>query len=204
MSGSASNGVDYTFLNGSVTINSNQAWEVIEVDALPRFILTNQTVTVTLLMTNDYVPDPTYAWSATILIEPNVFSLVATNILNPIGLDYHTLTDSLLVSVDPDYCASNFVRIDAQGTVSHWADVTDLIYPTPLATVKATANHFQEGATYFCGFGSPATSIGWLSPSGDPSTNNWVPLPDNTSTMGGPLRGPNRDLGRGFDRYPGR
>lgn len=182
VSGTASNGVDYAHLDGSVTIPSTFSGWPIEVDALPRFILTNQTVTVTLLMTNDYVPDPNYAWSATILIEPNVFSLVATNIANPIGLDYHTLTDSLLVSVDPYYCASNFVRIDAQGTVSHWADVTGLIYPTPLATVKATAHGFTEGATYFCGY---APSVGWLSSSGNASIKDWVPLVEYGGTLGG-------------------
>jgi hypothetical protein len=184
VSGTATNGLDYTNVNGSVIIPSGHDSWTIEADALSSLILTNRTLTITLVITNGYVLDPNngYVSSATILVEPNVFSLVATNIQNPIGLDYHTLTDSLLVSVDPYYCASNFVRIDASGNVSHWADVTNLLNPTPLATVKTTANGFQEGATYFCGF---APSVGWLSPNGDDSIRDWVVLNEYAWGLGG-------------------
>ena len=185
VSGSGTNGLDYTNVSGSVTIEAYQYWQPIEVDALPRSILTNQTVTITLLMTNDYVPDPMYAQSATILIEPNVFSLVA-NVPDPVGLDYHTLTHSLLVSVDPELYPSrqtNFLRIATNGVVSHWADVTGLICPVTIATVKTSTNGFVEGDMYF-GTTDPG-GIGWLSANGVQSNIDWVSLSGYLKPVGG-------------------
>jgi hypothetical protein len=181
VSGTATNGVDYTYLSGVTILPESYDYVQVAVAPLASLCGSNLTLTVTLVITNDYLADPRGP-SATILIEPNVFSLVATDIANPIGLDYHTLTDSLLVSVDPYYCGSNFVRIDAQGSVSHWADVYSLSNPTPIATVKATANGFHEGATYFCGFGP---SIGWLSTDANASIKDWAPLQRYESTLGG-------------------
>ena len=188
VSGSAINGLDYTNVSGSVTIEADKYWQPIEVDALSRFILTNQTVTVTLLMTNDYVPDPNYAWSATILIEPNVFGLAVTNLTDPIGMDYHPPTESLLVSVkstNPN--AADFVRVDTNRAVSLWAEVPGVWWPVTLATVKTSSNGFNAGDLYFDDIymSTEWSSLGWLSANGSQYVTNWATLYGIGSFFGG-------------------
>jgi hypothetical protein len=182
ISGTATNGVDYSYLNGSVTTPATLYSWPIEVDSVVSLFGSNLTVTVTLVMTNGYLVDSNGP-SATIVIEPNVFSQVAT-LQNPVGLDYHTLTRSLLASVDRDLSPNtNFVRIDTNGVVSHWADVTGLYRPVTIATVKTSTNGFVEGDMYFGTVDH--LGFGWLSADGTRSDNNWASLTGYLAPVGG-------------------
>jgi hypothetical protein len=184
VSGTATNGVDYTFLNGSTNIPDGQSDWSIEVNAVSSPITSNLTVTVTLVMTNGYIVDSNSP-SATILVEPNVFSLVAS-LPNPVGLDYDTLTNSLLVSVDPSLApGTNFVRIDTNGLVSLWADMADLGIPVTIATVKTNRNGFVEGDMYYGTFDVDPDHIGWLSGDASHYSSSWAPLWGYVVPVGG-------------------
>jgi hypothetical protein len=176
--------VDYTYLNGSVTIPEGYWDWPIDVAPVASLFGSNLTVTVTLVMTNGYLADPRGP-SATVLIEANVFSLVAAA-TNAVGLDYHSPTKSLLVSVDPGFDANhptNFVRIDTNGALTHWADVAGITHPVTMATVKRSTNGVVQGDTYF-GTEDPI-GIGWLSADGTRSSNNWVTLTGYLAPIGG-------------------
>jgi hypothetical protein len=184
VTGTASNGVDYALLDGSVTIPSDEYQWPIEVDALSSFVFTNRTLTISLAITNGYVLDPNYASSATILIEPNFFGLVATNLVDPVGLDYHPLTESLLLSINPGKNAgTNFVRIDSGGGVSDWTNISDITRSVTIATVKTNAHNFHEGEMYFDSVSY--NSLGWLSSDASAYKLDWAVFTAPASPIGG-------------------
>jgi hypothetical protein len=71
LSGSASNGVDYSSLNGSVTVEGNASSTAIEIhplyDTLPEF---DESVTLTLVLTNGYLVEPKYASATMKIYDP--------------------------------------------------------------------------------------------------------------------------------------
>ncbi len=76
ISGTASNGVDYTYLSGTTNIPALLGYIQLWVNPLPSFAGSNLTVTLTLIMTNGYLVDSNSP-SATVVINANVFSQVA-------------------------------------------------------------------------------------------------------------------------------
>jgi hypothetical protein len=183
VSGTATNGVDYTYLNGSGTILSGQDSVYIEVDPLSSFCGSNLTLTVTLMATNGYLVD-TNGPSATMLIEANVFEVAACVSWNPVGLDYHPPTQSLLVSENASY-DHNFVRVDGSGAVTPWADITGLVDQVIIGTVKTTANGFTAGDMYFDSSETGYPGLGWLSADGSRSLRDWAILPPPAASIGG-------------------
>ena len=183
VSGTATNGVDYTYLTGSVIISNTLYSSPIEVNPLASLFGSNLTVTLTLVMTSGYLVD-TNGPSATVLIEANVFSQAVSNVYGLVGLDYHPPTQSLLVSLNPDLSAdTNFLRIATNGVASLWADVAAVNRPVTIATVKKSTNGFVEGDMYFGTV--DRTGIGWLSADGARSSNNWVSLSGYLAPVGG-------------------
>jgi hypothetical protein len=71
VSGSASNGVDYSSLGGSVTVEANAGSATIEIDplydTLPEF---DESVTLTLVLTNGYLVKPKYASATMKIYDP--------------------------------------------------------------------------------------------------------------------------------------
>jgi hypothetical protein len=188
ISGTATNGVDYAYLDGSTTIAEGAIECQIEADALPSLVGSNLTVTLTLVMTNGYLVDSNAA-SATMLIRANVFELAASLPWPAIGLDYHPPTQSLLVSLIGGYYHPNFLRIDTNG-LNPWVDMPDLTEGVTIATVKATGNGFTNGDMYHDSNGLPNEppqnpSIGWVSADGTASVRDWVSLPAPWSPLGG-------------------
>jgi hypothetical protein len=170
ISGTASNGVDYTYLASTTNIPAGLGYVQVWVNPLPSLSGSNLTVTLTLVMTNGYLVDSNSP-SATVVIEANVFSLVASNMYTAVGLAYHPPTESLLVSVDPVASGgTNFVRIDTNG-VYLWADV-GLSRSVTIATVKTTSNGFVEGDMYFDNTEGPG--IGWLTNNGTAWDTDWL------------------------------
>jgi hypothetical protein len=199
VSGTASNGVDYTNLTGTVTFAADEHTTYIFVEPLADNLFEgDETVTVTLL-TNNYFCDSNQ-FKATILlhdaIPTNIFEKVA-DLPGPIGIDYHVPSDSLIVSynynsgepydfarISTTIVMSNSIPI-TNVVITNWSGVHGLGDEVKLATVHADSAGFTNGDMYFAsGYG-----IGWLSASGSVSNLNWCTLTNNTVTNALPLRG---------------
>ena len=150
ISGTATNGVDYTELPGSITIPAGEESALISIEALYDDLAEfDETVTLTLELTGEYLIDPAYC-EATVTIQSNAFVAVA-ELDGPVGIDYHGPLDSLIVSYN--YATGgnprNFARIDSNGQVTPWSLVSNLLEEVKVATAKQTASGWQQGQLYF-------------------------------------------------------
>ncbi|HVM50115.1 MAG TPA: PEP-CTERM sorting domain-containing protein [Candidatus Acidoferrum sp.] len=185
--GTATNGVDYTYLDGSATLPSGASSYQIKVDALPSLVTSNLTLVLTLVATNGYLVDSNGP-SATMIIGANRFGAVAELDWQANGLDYDPQSQSLVVSEETQYPPyHNFLRIDASG-VNPWLDVSGLWEEVSLAIVKTSANGFTLGDMYFDSSSWPNNQptnprIGWAS--GGNVVPDWVTLPPPASPLGG-------------------
>ena len=193
LSGVAINDVDYTNLSGTATFAPGKTSTNIFVNPRADFLIEgDETVTLTLLATNGYLME-TNASSATITIADNLptnFFQVVASVSQPIGIDYHALSNSIIVS---SISSGGFVRVYTNLNVSNsivtvitnWSKISGLSDEVKLATVKTNASGFTNGEIYF---GSD-TGIGRLSADGTSSNLNWCVLTNATVTNVLLLRG---------------
>ena len=194
ISGSATPGVDYTNIPGAVTFGSGEGDTNVYIQPLADNQLEfEESVTVTLIRTNGYVVDPTYE-SATVWIQDavtNIFEVVMTN-LWAIGIDYHPVTNALIVSTDPriDPGIPRFLQIRTSIVFTNDIFVTNtLTYPwvtnaelqdeVKFAIVKNTSNGFTQGDMFFGTF--DVGFIGWASADGIRCDNQWAVLTNETT-----------------------
>jgi hypothetical protein len=195
ISGSASNGVDYTNLSGTITFPAGTTVTNIVVQPYEDNIVEfEESVILTLTLTNGYLIDPA-AFSATVYIIDNYtngtpFSTV-TNLDSPVGIDYSPPLQSLIVSVHEatDGETNNFVRLYTnvanQLAVTNWSGVHGAPNEVKLATVKSTIGGFTNGDVFF---GSD-TNVGWVSADGTTSNLTWCTLTNAAVTNAQVLRG---------------
>jgi len=182
ISGTATNGVDYTELPGSITIPVGEESALISVEALYDDLAEfDETVTLTLELTGEYLIDPAYC-EATVTIQCNAFVAVA-ELDGPVGIDYHGPLDSLIVSHNAATSGNprNFARIASNGQVTPWSLVSNLLEEVKVATVRQTAGGWQHGQLYF-GTGLEG-QIGRVSADGTGVTLNWATLPPPTAEL---------------------
>ncbi len=153
ISGTASNGVDYTNIFSYITVPAGNTSTNLLIGPLEdNLIEFEETVTLTLIRTNGYFPCSNS--TATVTIEDyfptNIFTVVATNLSHPVGIDYHSPSNSLLVSYNYDSGQpNNFARIDTNGFVTNWSAISGLPEEIKIATAKATVNGFTNGEMFF-------------------------------------------------------
>jgi len=194
LSGTASNGVDYTNLTGTVKLPAGGPLATVFIEPIEDDQLEgDETVTLTLTHVSDgYRINPEFA-SRTLTIYDNLgtntFQPVVSGLGFPVGIDYHEPTESLVVSRGQP---ASFVRIytntissNLVSVVTNWSDVSNLPIEVKLCTVKTTSNGFTKGDMYF----SSATGIGWLSADGTRSNLNWCILTNVTEPNGLPVGG---------------
>ncbi len=207
ISGSASNGVNYTAsVNGGpgtnlvspVTIPASEHFVAIDIDpkfdGVPDF---DKTVTLTLITSNYYVIDTNRA-SATVTIHDNPFTVVATNLRSPVGLDYSPTANGLIVSVHvrDNGGPFNFLWLGTNGsgvlTTQIWSGIAGVreevkvaIVPTNLIGQITNRAGFTNGDVFF----SSGNAIGWLSADGSRSDLNWCTLTNAAVTNALNLRG---------------
>lgn len=100
---------------------------------------------------------------------------ISTTFNNPIGIDYHEPTDSVLMSVNyPSGSPNNFVRVKADGTQVGFSSVSGLTDELKVATARS-GSVFATG-TAFTGNGIDGQIIK-ISPDGSTVINPWVDLP---------------------------
>lgn len=195
LTGLAQGGTDYTNLSGVVTFNPGETFTNVFVQALFDGQLEgDEAVTMTLTRVSDnYEIDTNYASSTVLVLDDfptNLFVPVVTNLILPIGIDYHQPSNSLIVSCA--FGTNNFARIYTNAVssnivtvVTNWSGVHGEPDEVKLVTVKATANGFTNGDMYF----SSGTGIGWLSADGTRSNLNWCILTNSVQTNALLLRG---------------
>src|SRR5439155_590659 len=123
LSGTASNGADYTYLTGSVTIAAGSASAAVLIQPIevhtPGF---SKTVVLTLIPTNTYLVSPTsYVGTVTIYADPWVTAI--GYLANPVGIDYSEPAKSLLVST----YGGGFSRIYTNVIFTNGAYTTNMI-----------------------------------------------------------------------------
>ncbi len=201
ISGSASNEVDYTNLLGSITVPALFPSAFIEIVPIQdNLIEFEEFVTLTLILTNGYVVDPSN-YTATIRIwdnfGSNVFEMV-TDVNGPDGIDYSPTTHSLLLSFNHQAAPNdgepfNFERVFTNGIsatnlfVTNWSGIHGLADEVKLATVKTSAAGFTAGDMYF-GTGTNGV-IGKLSANGTVSNLDCFVLSTDVTNTDTLIRG---------------
>ena len=202
VSGTASNGVDYTNLSGTVNFVPGMDSTNILISPLADYqIEGTETVILTLIPdpTNQdgYVIDSDASAATNTIADSVLFDTVVTNLNNPIGIDYHAPSNGLVVSYnysggtpyDFAFIYTNLVLSNSvvmtNTIVTNWSGVHGVGEEVKLATVKADANGFTNGDMYF----SSDTGIGFLSADGTRSNLNWCILTNSTVTNGLQIRG---------------
>jgi hypothetical protein len=190
LSGTATNGLDYTNLTGFVTIPNSNYYALVYIHPTNDNILDfDETVVLTLVPTNGYVVNPT-ASQATIIIHDNPFIPVAMLDM-PTSIDYSPTTNALLISANLDYNTinliptNNFFRLTTNGSLTLWSGVSNVYGEVKIATVKVTTNGFTAGDMFFSS--DQPGQIGWVSADGTQWTNNWVTLAGETNHFWGAL-----------------
>ncbi len=192
LGGTAVNGVDYTNLSGTVTIAANDSSAQVQVHPLFDTDLEfDETVTLTLVLTNGYVVNPGSA-SATMWIEDYlgtneifrvVADLAAYGLQTPTGLDYHAPSNLLIASANYQLAnRDNFIQIGLAGTntfITNWSGIQNLFDEIKLATVRTTANGFSSGEMFF-GTGTNG-HIGWLAADETVSNLAWAVVTTNSA-----------------------
>lgn len=203
ISGTASNGVDYTTLSGSVTFANGATGTNIFVQTLPdNLIEGDETVTLTIAPNGSQYNISQDNSNATLTIHDTVYFLTVTNLSDPIGIDYDTLSNSLIVSFNYDGGSPSFARIYTNITTSGGVPVTNVVFTNwsgigglpdevyltiPRMSVGVLTNSagFTNGDMFF-GSGS---GIGWLSADTTRSNLDWCILTNGVVTNALHLRG---------------
>ena len=202
LGGTGSNGVDFVATNAATgqrvtgggvnfLILSNilvggQIMSQVQITALPTpsdpF---DKTVTFTLIPTNGYVIDVLNA-TATITIHGDTAALftTVTKLDNqPVGIDYSSIRQSLIISLnvsgstDNDFASLTTNAVTGSLILTNFSKVSGSRDEIKLATVKQTTNGFTNGDVYF-GEGRDGV-VGWLSADGTRSNLNWSILSTN-------------------------
>lgn len=190
LTGTASNGVDYTNLTATVTIPATESSAVIFIEPLFDGLFEgDETVTLTLTQIGDgYFIKPGFA-SATLTIMDNLatntFQAVA-QIYHPVGIDYHPPTDSLIVSTNANtgeprnFCRLFKTLVGSNGVtvITNWSGVHGVPNEVKLVTVKTNGNGFTNGDLYY----GSGTGIGWVSADATSSNLNWCILTNAVQT----------------------
>jgi hypothetical protein len=204
ISGTASNGVDYQTLSGTVTLASGTQDTNIFIQTLPDVLIEgNETVVLALVPNSDAYYIDTNATAATNTILDSVAFLTVASLSNPIGLDYYAPSNFLLVSYN--YASGspfNFARIYTNLTTSggvpvtnvvttNWSGVNGVFEEVKIATIRMPAGILTNSAGFTNGdlfFGS-STGIGYVSAASTRSNLNWCVLTNSVETNALLLRG---------------
>jgi hypothetical protein len=195
ISGTASNGVDYQTLSGRVTFADGDLRTNIYINTIEQDLIEpNETVVLTLVPnTNAYYIDTNNS-SASLTIQTTAgFITVATNLNGPIGIDYYTRSNSLIVSYNEVSFGDpfNFAAIYTNSVVTNWSrigfigDEVYLVAPRMPVTALTNSAGFTNGDIFF----GSSTGIGWLSAGTTRSNLNWCILTNAVATNALLLRG---------------
>jgi len=111
---------------------------------------------------------------------------LATGFNNPVGIDYHRPSNSLVMSINyPTGQPYNFELVDQNGTHTQFSTISGLSDEVKIATARDSLGGFIAGEL-FVGTGV-AGVVARVSPNGTTVTDPWVTLPGETGLMRGSL-----------------
>jgi|SRR5215218_9608228 len=111
---------------------------------------------------------------------------LATGFNNPVGIDYHRPSNSLVMSINyPTGQPYNFELVAQNGTHTQFSTISGLSDEVKIATARDSLGGFIAGEL-FVGTGV-AGVVARVSPSGSTVTDPWVTLPGETGLMRGSL-----------------
>lgn len=137
--------------------------------------------------------------STPLLSQQITFTTIATAFNNPIGIDYHSPSNTLIMSVNySGGLPNNLERVQADGSHVPFSSLAGLTDELKIATVKVAAGGFTVGDV-FCGNGSDGQIVR-VSANGAVVQNPWAAFPggghglmrgslfhDDTGVFGGDL-----------------
>ncbi len=136
---------------------------------------------------NDGIPDTKDPINNTVPI-PITLKAISTPFSNPIGIDFHEPTKSIILSANyPSGLPSNFERIEQDGTHYAFSAISGLTDEIKIATARSgNMGGFVTGEV-FVGNGNDGELVR-ISPDGSMVVNPWVSLPgDNNGLFRGSL-----------------
>jgi len=192
MSGTATNGSDYTFLDSPFVFDSagtNYPY-YLYVDPLSTTnIVFDEQVILSLQPGDNYlvIPDATNSVATINLIEQwtnSFFQLVTSNLYYPNGVAYNPLTNSLIVANGGVDSGSNvtFCRISTNGTISSWTGISISEDEPNQIIIQTNLGGFTNAVMYYANGNNGG--IGWLSPNGSVSNLNWLNIGTEDAVIG--------------------
>lgn len=189
LSGTATNGVDYTNLSGVFTFPAGETQTNIYIQPITNsFLVEGRTVTISLIPTN-YFYINTNAATATLTIENHgvQFQTVTSDLYAAVGIEYDPYLTNLIVSQEDDDPA--FTRLGTNITtvggspmtnlfMTNWSGISFLPDEVYMTVVTNNASGFTNGDMFY---GSD-TDIGWLSSNAAVSNLSWCELTNATET----------------------
>ncbi|MBI3880676.1 MAG: hypothetical protein HY301_11525 [Verrucomicrobia bacterium] len=157
----------------------------------------DESVVVLLMSHGGYFVDTNHAM-VQFLIEDNpgtnLFELVYHDMPTPVGIDYHPVSNALILSVNfnsngyyPNFYIVTTNDAGDDVVADNWSSIIGLTNEIKLAVVQTTTNGFTAGDMYF-GTGTNGV-VGKLSADGTTWNLKWLTLPDtngsNTLLRGG-------------------
>jgi hypothetical protein len=198
LTGSATNGVDYTNLSGIVTFAAGPSQTQTNIYIQPLTTGSfpgDKSVFLSLLPTNSYFIDTNNAVASLAILDNNIQFQTVTNLAGgPVGIDYDPYLTNLIVS--GGVANFQFNRFGTNITVvggslvtnlfiTNWSGIGGLPDEVYNIVVTNNASGFTNGDMFF---GSD-TGIGWLSSNAAASNLNWCVLTNATETNALLLRG---------------
>lgn len=195
MSGSATPGIDYsnypgTFgaTLGAVVLTPSAPSATVQVQPLADGKVDfDELADFTLVSSNGYVVDPNF-FSAEIIIKDNfgptnIFQIVATNLPNPVGIEYSASNHSFILPINFQNNDPTFGKLSTNATLSTWSGIggIDLGFEVRIATAPTTTNGLTASDLLF-GNGNPG-GVGWLSADGARSNLNWITISGETNLI---------------------
>lgn len=199
ISGTATNGVDYTNLTGTVTMLPDQTSTNIYVQPLADNLTEGtENLKLTLLANSGFYVDPSHSSATNRILDSTVTNLyfipVVIGLNTVVGIDFHAPSNSLIVSLNyPAGQPNNFSRIftDVVSSnnivvtnviVSPWSGVWNMVDEVKLTTAKATVGGFTNGQIFFGN--NSAAKVGLLSADGTVSNVDFAVLTNDTQIHG--------------------
>ncbi len=192
ISGTATNGVDYSPITNSVSIPSGGSEAFMPIIPLfntnyPDF---SKVVFLSLSQSDDYLIDTNTGPSAKIIIGAangdNEWFEVVTKLNNGTSVAYSAFTNRLILSFNQsDGSPVNFASMDTNGSVLNWSGIGGLPEEIQIACVPTNfpnAN-FTNGDLFFNT--GAAGALGWLSADGTRSNLTWLTLSGETNGLRG-------------------
>ena len=142
-----------------------------------------------MILTNTYfVGSPSQA-TVTVQDTDPLSTNVAVAVANvPAGIDYHPVTNSLIVSVNNSTTGNpnNFLRVAANGSSTNWTALSGIGFPNgeiKLGIVQITNNiNWTRGDMYF-GAAQPG-KIGKITANASSVNTNWATLTNSSQMVG--------------------